>query len=198
MDVRNLIGKRPDMARLGKVLDEVGHEARVWSVHQWTPRDMALVWEAAKGVRPITLDDYVPPGTDPLVEVIHHGKNSLYAFKFFQKRFCRPKDPEAKDMLIGYNEQAWMGVVGPGYFVAHPASDAGEVDIDYTMLPKEKPGGWPGIEPNTTRGWFVYKGMIDVMHGISSHVTIGRARRKRGWMDAWFVLVRQDPPQPSS
>jgi hypothetical protein len=30
------------------------------------------------------------------------------------------------------------------------------------------------------------------MRGISSHVTIGRAKRKRGWMDAWFILVRED------
>jgi hypothetical protein len=39
--------------------------------------------------------------------------------------------------------------------------------------------------------------MIDVMHGISSHVSIGRARKKHGWMDAWFVLVREDPQPPS-
>jgi hypothetical protein len=198
MDLRNLIGDRPDLARLGKVLDEVGHEARLWSIHQWSRKDMAVVWEAAKGLHPITLDDYVPPGTDPLVEVIHHGKNSLPGFNFFQKRFCKPKDPEYKDMLVGYNEQAWKGVIGPGYFVARPASDPGEVDIDYTMLPKEKPDAWPSIEPNSSRGRLVYHGMIDVMHGISSHVTIGRAKKKHGWMDAWFVLVRQDPPQPSS
>jgi hypothetical protein len=39
------------------------------------------------------------------------------------------------------------------------------------------------------------------MRGISSHVTIGRARKKQGWMDAWFVLVREDPqpdPPPAS
>jgi hypothetical protein len=35
--------------------------------------------------------------------------------------------------------------------------------------------------------------MVDVMRGISSHVSIGRARKKNGWMDAWFVLVREDP-----
>jgi hypothetical protein len=198
MDVRNLIGKAPDVARLGKVLDEVGHEARVWSVYQWTRKDMARVWEAAKGVHPISLDDYVPPGTDAHVEVIHHGKNSLPAHNFFQKRFCRPKDPESKDLLVGYNHQSWSGLTGPGYFVAHPASDAGEVDIDYTMLPKEKPDSWPSIEPNSSRGRLVYYGMIDVMHGISSHVTIGRAKKKSGWMDAWFVLVRQDLSQPSS
>jgi hypothetical protein len=35
--------------------------------------------------------------------------------------------------------------------------------------------------------------MVDVMRGISTHVSIGRARKAHGWMDAWFVLVREDP-----
>src|ERR1019366_2758957 len=57
-------------------------------------------------------------------------------------------------------------------------------------------------DPESRRlGRFAYYGMIDVMRGISSHVTIGRARKKHGWMDAWFVLVREDPqpvPTPAS
>ncbi len=57
---------------------------------------------------------------------------------------------------------------------------------------------WPEIVPNSARlGRFVYYGMVDVMRGISTHVSIGRARKKSGWMDAWFVLVREDP-QPAS
>jgi hypothetical protein len=197
MDLRNLIDTHLDLARLAKVLDEIGHPARLWSIYQWTRRDMAKVWEAARGLHPITLDDYVPPSTPPLGQVIHHGKNSLPAHNFFQKRFCRPKDPEAKDMLLGYNHQSWSGLTGPGYFVAHPSTDPGEVDIDYTMLPKEKPDTWPAIEPNSARGRLVYCGMIDVMHGISSHVSIGRARKSGGWMNAWFVLVREDVADPS-
>lgn len=197
MDLRNLIDETHlDLTRLGKVLDELGHEGRLWSIYQWTRRDMARVWEAAKGVHPLTLDDFVPPSTGPLVEVIHHGKNSLPSYRYFQKRFCKPK--EGTDQLIGYNEQAWQGATGPGYFVAHPSTDPGDVDIDYTMLPKEKPEAWPRILPNSARlGRFVYYGMIDVMHGISSHVSIGRAKKKHGWMDAWFVLVREDLPEPA-
>jgi hypothetical protein len=198
MDLRNLIDPHLDLGRLGTVLDEIGHQARLWSVYQFTRRDMARLWEATKGVHPITLDYYVPASTPPLVEVIHHGKNSLPAFNFFQKRFCNPGDPGHKDMLIGYNHQPWSGVIGPGYFVARPSAEAGEVDIDYTMLPGEKPDSWPPIEPNSSRGRLVYHGMVDVMHGISSHVSIGRARKKRGWMNAWFVLVREDLPGPSS
>jgi hypothetical protein len=39
------------------------------------------------------------------------------------------------------------------------------------------------------------------MRGLSSHVTIGRAKRKGRWLDNWFVLVREDPRedvQPTS
>jgi hypothetical protein len=198
MELRNLISPNLDLPRLSKVLDELGHAGRLWSVQRWTRGDMAKLWEATKGAHPLTLDDFVPPSMGPLVEVIHHGKNSLPTSKYFQKRFCKPKDPEAKDMLVGFNYQSWAAVTGPGYFVAHPSTDAGDVDIDYTMLPKEKPEAWPPILPNSARlGRFVYYGMTDVMHGISSHVSIGRARKKHGWMNAWFVLVREDLQTPS-
>ena len=85
-------------------------------------------------------------------------------------------------------------MTGPGYFCVHPGTDAGEVDIDYTMVPKEKPAAWPTIVPSSAKlSPFIYAGMIDVMRGISSLVTIGRARKKHGWLDNWFVLVREDP-----
>jgi len=198
MDLRNLIRPHIDLPRLSKDLDELGHSGRLWSVYQWTGADMATLWEAAQGARPLTLDDYVPPSTPPLTEVIHHGKNSLPAFKFFQKRFCRPKDPEVKDALFGYNHQWHGAATGPGYFVAHPSADAGMVDIDYTMPAREKPDAWPPLQPSSSRlGIFIYHGMVDVMHGVSSHVSIGRARKKSGWMNAWFVLVREDS-QPAS
>jgi len=198
MELKNLIETHLDLPRLSKDLDELGTPARVWAVRQWTRDDMAILWEATKGFRPVTLDDFVPPSVPPHVEVITHGKNSLPTFTHFQKRFSKPADPESKDMLIGYNHQANELFTGPGYYVAHPSTEPGEVDIDYTMLPHERVETWPPIIPNSRRlGRFVYYGMVDVMRGISSHVTIGRARKKGGWMDAWFVLVREDPELPS-
>jgi hypothetical protein len=194
MELKNLIETHLDLPRLSKTLDELGHPARVWAVRQWTRSVQTTLWEAAKGFRPVTLDDYVAPDVAVHVEVIHHGMNTLPAHNHFQKRFAKPADPEAKDQLVGFNYQSLSGLTGPGYYVAHPAADAGEVDIDYTMLPKDKPAAWPAIVPNSARlGRFVYDGMVDVMRGISSHVSIGRARKKAGWMDAWFVLVREDP-----
>jgi hypothetical protein len=197
MQLQNLIETHLDVARLAKDLDEIGHEGRVWAVKQWTPANMAVLYEAVKGFRPVTLDDYVPQGVPPMMPVHHHGKNSLPAHNFFQKRFSRPartEGAEAQDILVGYNFQTLSPLTGPGYYVAHPSPDAGEVDIDYTMLPSVKPVEWPPIVPNSGRlGRFVYYGMIDVMRGISTHVSIGRAKKKHGWMDAWFVLVREDP-----
>jgi hypothetical protein len=198
MDLRNLIGTHVDLARLSKDLDEIGHPARLWSVRQWTRADLATVFEAAKGFRPISLDDFVPPSIPPLVEVIHDGKNSLPAHTHFQKRFCRPSQPKKAAgaraaTLFGYNHQSLSPITGPGYYVAHPATELGEVDIDYTMLPNEKPESWPDLVPNRARlGRFVYFGMIDVMRGLSLHASIGRAKKKGRWMDNWFVLVRED------
>jgi hypothetical protein len=198
MELKNLIETHLDLPRLAKDLDELGHEGRVWTARQWKKGTMARLWEAVKGFRPVTLDDFVPPSVAPLVQVIHHGKNTLPAHTHFQKRFCKPDDSEAKkDRLWGYNFQSLSLFTGPGYYVAHPSSEAGEVDIDYTMLPSQKPGAWPPIVPNSARlGRFVYDGMVDVMRGISTHVTIGRAKKSHGWMDAWFVLVREDPATP--
>lgn len=198
MELKNLIDVHMDLPRLGKDLDELGHGARVWATRQWSRGTQARLWEAAKGFRPVTLDDYVPAAVPPFVEVRTWGKNTLPAHTLFQKRFCRPSDPDAKDRLYGYNFQSLSAFSGPGYYVAHPSPDAGEVDIDYTMLPPEKPPAWPDIVPNSARlGILIYHGMIDVMRGISSHVSIGRAKKKGQWMDAWFVLVREDPPPPS-
>jgi hypothetical protein len=195
MDLRNLINPHLDLPRLSKDLDEIGHFARVWSVHQWTRGDMAVLWEATKGFRAIGLNDFVPSSISPLIEVIHDGKNSLPTASTFQKRFCRPTEkdlPNVGESLVGYNRQTFSPVTGPGYYIAHASAGAGEVDIDYTMVPKEKPEAWPPIAPNDSLiGRFVYYGMVDVVRGISSHVTIGRSK-KNEWLDVWFVLVRED------
>jgi hypothetical protein len=191
MDLSVLLGKDIDLPRVAEVLDGLGHEARVWATRQWTRDIQSRVYEAAKGFKKVTLDSYVPAGTGDLVEVRHHGTNTLPMHNVFEKRFAKPKG--ASDQLVGFNYQSWSGITGPGYFVTHLATDENEVDIDYTMVPKEKVETWPPILPNEARlGRFVYAGMVDVMRGISEHVSIGRARKKHGYMDAWFVLVRQD------
>jgi hypothetical protein len=199
MELRNLIETHLDLPRLARDLDEIGMPARLWAVRQWTRPVQATLWEAVKGFRPVTLDDFVPPGVGPHVEVVHYGMNTLPAHHHFQKRFARQMDPERGDQLVGYNFQSLSALTGPGYYVAHPSAEAGEVDIDYTLVPHDRPEAWPPVVPNSGRmGRFVYDGLVDVMRGVSSVVSIGRARKKNAWMDAWFVLVRQDPePQPT-
>jgi hypothetical protein len=202
MDLTVLLEPKIDLPHIARILDELGLSGRLDTIRGWDTAQQAAIYEAAKGFRPLGLEHFVPAAVGPLTEVIHHGKNSLPAFTHFQKRFCRPgptaknggADDDDREELWGYNHQDLHAWTGPGYFVTHLGDDAGEVAIDYRMVPLAKPDGWPDILPNSARlGRFVYAGMVDVMRGISKHVSIGRARRGRHWMDAWFVLCREDP-----
>ena len=192
MDLTVLLEPKINLPRLSKVLDELGPHGRKNTIRAWEGSTQAALWEAAKGFRPLGLDHFVPPSVGELTEVVHHGKNSLAAFTHFQKRFCRPtREHEGK--LWGYNHQDTAFWVGPGYFVTKQGDAEGEVNIDYRELPTEKPEGWPEIASNSARlGRFVWEGMVDVMRGVSRHVSIGRAKKAGKWMDAWFVLCRQD------
>jgi hypothetical protein len=190
-----------DLPRLAEVLDGLGHVGRVDTIRHWSGNVQARLFEAAKGFKPLTMDDFVPSSIEPMVEVIHHGKNSLPAFTHFEKRFCKPKPAaegaEAPKEIWGYNEGFTRPFTGPGYFVLHEPEgrddSAGELDIDYRRTPPSKPESWPTILSNKARlGIFVWNGMVDVMRGISSHVTIGRAIRGGRYVDAWFVLCRED------
>lgn len=200
-----------NLPRLAEILDGLGPIGRVETIRHWDARTQSRLFEAAKGVRPLSTDDFVPKDSAPLVEVIHHGHNTVPIFSNFQKRFCKPggKDgagaPEGE--LWGFNfnvvaSQQWrpneivfplLPFIGPGYFVAR-AGQAGELDIDYTRVPDGKAPGWPAVVPAQSRlGALVFRNMVDVMRGVSAHVTIGRARRGPDWLDQWFVLCREDP-----
>ena len=176
------------LATLAKELDSFDHAKRLAWIRALSGRDQAKLYEAAEGFRTVGLDYFVPATTAPLVEVIHHGKNSLPLFSSFQKRFCRPPSGGDKE-LWGYNHQSMTWATGPGCFVVH--SIGNEVDIDYTKLPTGKPAAWPEIRDNN-RGLsrLVYATMKDRMRGVSNHVSIGRAAKKGKWLDNWFVLCR--------
>src|SRR3954471_5480986 len=135
MDISVMIRPTVDRMAIARALDGVGIEARVKAIAELGKRDMAALFEAAADNPPATLDDFVPPGTPPLTEVIHEGKNSLGMFTRFQKRFCRPS--EGASELWGYNHQAMALFTGPGYFVAHHPAGA-ELIIDYTKAPGGK------------------------------------------------------------
>jgi hypothetical protein len=178
-----------DLEALAAWLDALPDRRRIAEVRSLARAEQALLFDACRGFRPIGLGDFVPADAAPLDEVIHHGRNSLPAFRLFEKRFCRQTRGDA---LVGYNEQAFRAFTGPGYFVARDAGE-GEVLIDYTELPAERPPAWPEILPSSARlGRFVYHGTRDLMRGVSRHVTIGRASRGGQPMDNWFALCRAE------
>lgn len=183
-----------DIEEVGRRLDQLNPSARLGAVRSLGGRAQAELYDAAKGVRKLRLEDLVPFKTPALQEVVHEGKNSLPAFTHFAKVFCRPKHGEARE-LWGYNRNSKLleRAVGPGYYVAYEGPGE-EVLVDYTRQPKGKLAHWPEILGNEERlSRFVYAGMIDALRGVSEHVSIGRAIRNGKTADNWFILCRQDP-----
>lgn len=182
-----------DVDALEAAFERASAEERVAAIRKFSGSIQRRLFDAAAGRR-VTVEQIVPPGTGPLVEVIHEGQNTLPAFNAFQKRFCRPSAehaPADRETLWGYNHQTLSGITGPGYYVAYDDPEAGEVVVDYRELPPERPDNWPPILDNKAKlGRFVYYGMVDRLRRVSDHVTIGRAYKGKP-MNAWFVLVRQ-------
>jgi hypothetical protein len=205
MDLTVLLEPTPDLPHLARILNELGPSGRLDTIRGWGRSEQAAIYDAAKGFLPIGLEHFVPKAIGSMTEVIHHGK-STSVFNPFQKRFCRPADPPKEgggEELWGYRHNAWQVWTGPGYFVARPGESTGEVAIDYTRVPvglappdggpPSEPEGWPPVLPNSARlGRFIDAWTVDVMRGLSKHVSIGRARHGAKWEDRWCVLCRED------
>jgi hypothetical protein len=187
----------PDLAAVASHLDALESSERVAEIRTLNRAHQARLFEAAKGWRPITLDDLVPIRRGAMQEVVHEGKNSLPLFNRFAKAFVRPAPGDATE-LWGYNRAGCFveTVVGPGYFVACNFEREGEVLVDYLRVPPNRPEHWPPIVANSARlSRFVYHRTQDILRGVSAHVSIGRATKAGRRMSAWFVLCRQDPSQ---
>lgn len=195
--LRELLGNdTPDMAAVGSHLDGLESAERVGEIRTLGRKHQARLFEAARGHRPISLNDIVCSDHDVMQEVVHYGKNSLPVFNSFAKVFVRPTR-DGQSELWGYNRAGAFieTVVGPGYFVAYPFEVDGEVLVDYMRVPPERPEHWPVILPNSARlSRFVYNGTQDILRGVSAHVAIGRATKGGKPMSAWFVLCRADEP----
>lgn len=182
-----------DIDALADWLDGLSHDQRVAETRALDGSAQRRLWRLTRG-RAIDLDDFVPPGCGPLDPVRHYGRNTLPAFRLFEKRFCRPPLGEDANVLWGYNEGVTRPLVGPGYFVVRRTGgdSRGESVIDYTQVPPQKPTDWPKIQFNE-RGLsrFVYAGMLDFMRRVSTHVSIGRAYRKDRETPNCFVLCRE-------
>ena len=188
--LKELLGaERPDAAAICDLLDRAASSDRLEAIRGLGgPAIQRKLWDAVASAPRVALADLVPPDTKPLREVIFHGKNSLPAFTFFQKRFCRT--PQAGDVLWGYNHQALAWLTGPGYFVVH--DEPRGAAIDYREVPPRGCPGWPAPKPND-RGFsrFVYRDMVDYLRRVSTHVLIGRATRHGKDLPNFFALCRE-------
>lgn len=192
MNPETILGDALDLPRFARILDELGPEGRLDTVRHIPGALMARLYEAAQGFRPLELSALVPDEAPALTEVVHVGQNNLPAFDRFEKRFCKPAGDGPVRELYGYNRQPWSWFSGPGYFIVRASTDEpGALAIDYQDVPPTKPDGWPAIAPNRGFGpTIVFGSMVDVLRGLSAHVTIGRARRWGRLTGNYFVLCR--------
>ncbi len=193
MSLFEMLASKPvDFVGIGTYLDSLPSDARIRELQTIPGRLQARLWELAEGQRALTIDHFVPANVPHRTWIRHYGRNSLPMFSDFEKRFARPKK-DARE-LWGYNHGPTMGLVGPGYFIVRKgAGNEGELDIDYYRTPAEQIEGGPKIRSNTFGlSFFVYGKMVDVMRGVSQHVTVGRAYKFGKETGNYFLLCRQE------
>ncbi len=186
-------GSRPEA--IAAQLDALPAVLRGRVVRLLAPADQRALYEKVAGYAPLHLSDLVPASCGELEEVRFLGRNTLPAFRIFEKRFCRmPGTGAARpDRLAGYNFQTMSPVTGPGYFVAVEDAEKGEVLVDYHLLPEATPAEWPRVKSNESGlGRFVYGFMVDRLRRVSEHVLIGSAARNGQDLGSYFVLSRSN------
>ena len=179
---------------IASLLDQLGSELRPRVVRRLGKAAQRALYEKVDGFRPLSLEELVPASRAPLEEVRHFGRNTLPAFRIFEKRFCRLPGAAigADDSVAGYNFQTMSGLTGPGYFLARVDADRDEVLVDYGRLPSQKPTNWPEIRSNERGlGRLVYGFMVDRIRRVSEHVTIGSAAKHGKEIGSYFVLSRE-------
>lgn len=181
----DLIHKGAGAEAIAQLLDAMDEATRVAEVRAIGGGDQAKLWELAEG-RAAPLDVFAPSSeTDRTI--IYAGRNSLPAFRIFEKRFWRRGDGKG---VLGYNEQTMQPFTGPGYFTVRDG-DGGEMVFDYTSLPDLQPPGWPALAPNKgVIAGAVYGHMIDYNRRLSRDTYIGRASKKGKLMEAYYLLTR--------
>ncbi len=189
---------------IGSYLDGLDHKARLREIHDLCPQAEATLYERAADAPPLEATHFVPEGVPDTTEVIHHGWNSLPAFRRFQKRFCRSVSSGSGDTAyFGYNHNpAFLRTIGitPGYFVMRPTTGLahwelrGALVIDYHLTPDGPVApGWPHVRSSGEGLQAVAFGQTrDFMRRVSSHVSIGKAYKHESPIGAYFVLCRED------
>ena len=176
---------------IAEELDQLSPEDRVVQSRSLGSKDQKKLWTLCAG-RVVTLEQIVP--NDRIGQTVRHlGRNTLPAFKIFEKRFMRASADQVE--LWGYNEGPTRKLVGPGYFVCCQSDqpEIGSVVVDYEKQPPQAPEGWPEVKPNEAGvSRLVYAYMHDYLRKVSEHVTIGRAYRKGKESPNYFTLCRWD------
>ena len=176
---------------IAQALDQLSAEDRVEQSRSLGAKDQKKLWNLCEG-RVVTLEQIVP--NDRIGQTVRHlGRNTLPAFKIFEKRFMRANSEQVD--LWGYNESPTRKLVGPGYFICRQSDqpEIGSIVVDYEKLPPNAPEGWPAIKPNEAGvSRLVYAYMHDYLRKVSEHVTIGRAYRKGKESPNYFTLCRWD------
>jgi hypothetical protein len=197
---RMISGGPTPMDEITAALDAMTHAERLRAVRGLGGADLGNLYERAEECEAITMEHFVPPHHPEVTEVVHHGLNSLPAFRTFQKRFCRSTDRWGNRAIFGYNEGLTRPLVGPGFFVTHPTAGVehweprGAVVIDYHLEPDGPLSStWPPFKPNCDGlQHFVYHRTRDFMRRVSAHVSIGAAYKDEKRLNVHFVLCRQD------
>jgi hypothetical protein len=188
---KEYLNEKKDIEAFANLMDGIGHDERVRVIHAMNKKDQKSMWELSKGYRSIALSD-LSAGSKPLIQIRHIGKNTLPIFSKFEKRMCIPEKKGEQAQLIGYNFGATQSLVGPGYFVAFYNEKTSEIDVDYRVVPSEKPEDWPEIKDNNSGiGKLVFGNMVDSLRRVSEHITIGSAAKNGKPMGNWFVLCRE-------
>lgn len=185
-------GSRP--RAIADLLDALPAGLRTAAVRGLSRRAQRTLYEKVRDFAPVELKELVPPDRRELETVRHLGRNTLPAFRIFEKRFCRLPGTSAEnpDRLAGFNFQALSGLTGPGYFLAFADPERPEVLVDYRRLPTTRPADWPEIQSNETGlARFVYGFMVDRLRRVSRDVTIGSAARNARELGSYFVLSRE-------
>ncbi len=179
---------------IAALLDALPAPLRTAAVRGLSRGAQRRLFEKVRDFAPVRLVELVPPDRRDLETVRHLGRNTLPAFRSFEKRFCRLPGHRADrpEALAGFNFQALAPLTGPGYFLAIADPERPEVLVDYRRLPATRPADWPPIRSNE-RGLarFVYGFMVDRLRRVSRDVTIGSAARKGRDLGSYFVLSRE-------
>ncbi len=173
-----------DAETIAKHLDALADEQRLIEVREFPGSLQSKLYDFVGQKKKTEIEAFIPFADKT---VTYSGKNSAPAFKFFSKKFWRPSKGGE---VVGYNDQFWHFVSGPGYFVAYDDNKLGEVVFDYTRLPTWRPDGWPEIKPNSGLiAGPAFGNMLDYNRWVSSNTVIGRAF-KNGKNIAHYLVTR--------